>query len=42
MTEYADLPQEVKDNTTEEAWNALMAELAEVSERARELMKHHA
>lgn len=41
MTEYKDLPEEIKQAKTEEEWNALIAELAEISQRARELMQHH-
>lgn len=41
MTDYNDLPEAIKQNKTEEEWNALFAELAEASQRARELMQHH-
>ena len=35
MTEYADLPQEVKDQITEEDWNASIALIPGVAEQAQ-------
>jgi hypothetical protein len=42
MSDYADLPQEVKDDLTmtEAEWNAMQAELKELSEQAKKVLSH--
>ncbi len=41
MSNYADLPQDIKDNISESEWNTLQSDLTVVSEQARESMKEN-
>lgn len=40
MSDYDELPEQVKQNVTREEWEQLMSDLAEVSEQARGLLQH--
>ena len=40
MSDYDELPEQVKQNVTREEWEQLMSDLAEVSKQARGLLQH--
>ena len=41
MSDYDTLPEEIKQHTTKEQWDKLMAELAEITKQAQEATQYH-